>query len=103
MADRRIPRAPQFDAEHARRWHEADAAEAYRHRLPYPPDSFEVLEGLITDGPRTLLDLGCGTGEIARALAPRVARVDWPPRSPRAGCWPSWDRSSRSRPPGRPR
>jgi ubiquinone/menaquinone biosynthesis C-methylase UbiE len=76
MAELRIPRAPQFDPEHARRWHDADAAESYRFRLPYPPDTFELLLRLMVDRPRTLLDLGCGTGEIARPLARSVARVD---------------------------
>ncbi len=71
-----ILRAPQFNDEHARRWHDADAAECYQYRLPYPVDTFDLLVGLIVDGPRAVLDLGCGTGEIARVLAPRVARVD---------------------------
>lgn len=76
MSEPRVTRAPQFNEEHARRWHDADAAEAYQYRLPYPPDTFDVLLGLIVDGPGAVLDLGCGTGEIARPLAPRVARVD---------------------------
>ncbi len=76
MSQQRVPRAPQFNAEHARRWQDADAAESYRHRLPYPPDTFDVLWALLVDGPRTVLDLGCGTGEIARVLARKVARVD---------------------------
>lgn len=76
MTELRVPRAPQFNEEHARRWHDADAAEAYQYRLPYPPDIFDALLALIVDGPRTVLDLGCGTGEIARPLASHVARVD---------------------------
>jgi SAM-dependent methyltransferase len=76
VTELRVPRAPQFDEEHARRWHDADAAENYQYRLPYPPETFDVLVGLIVDGPGTVLDLGCGTGEIARPLAPRVETVD---------------------------
>jgi SAM-dependent methyltransferase len=49
---------------------------AYRHRPPYPPAVFDVLVGLIVDEPRAVLDVGTGTGEIARGLAPRVERVD---------------------------
>jgi len=36
----------------------------------------ELLRGLILDEPRRLLDIGCGTGELARRLAPFVDRVD---------------------------
>lgn len=68
---------PQFDAEHARRWLERDAAESYRHRPQYPAETFDVLLSLLpAGGPRTVLDIGCGTGNIARTLAPRVERVD---------------------------
>jgi SAM-dependent methyltransferase len=49
---------------------------SYRHRPEYPPQTFELLTGLIHDEPRTVLDLGCGTGFLARPLAPLVDRVD---------------------------
>ena len=55
--------------------HEA-VAEAYQHRPPYPDEVFERLEGLITDEPRRVLDIGAGEGAIARPLAARVERVD---------------------------
>lgn len=51
-------------------------AASYRHRPPYPPQAFDILAGLIADAPRTVLDLGCGTGFVARPLAPLVDRVD---------------------------
>lgn len=51
-------------------------ADAYRSRLPYSDEVFDVLEGLIVDEPRVVLDLGAGTGDIARRMAPRVERVD---------------------------
>lgn len=37
---------------------------------------FDLLERLITDRPRTVLDLGAGEGSIARPLAERVDHVD---------------------------
>ena len=49
---------------------------SYRHRPPYPPQTFDILAGLITDEPRNVLDLGCGTGFVARPLAPLVDRID---------------------------
>ena len=51
-------------------------ARAYRHRPPYPDMVFDVLTGLITDAPRTVLDLGAGEGALARPLAALVDQVD---------------------------
>lgn len=36
----------------------------------------DTLLGLVTSSSRSVLDLGCGPGKLARALAPHVARVD---------------------------
>ena len=35
-----------------------------------------MLESLIQDEPRIVLDVGCGTGDVARPLAAFVERVD---------------------------
>ena len=43
-------------------------ATAYRYRPPYPAEVFGILERLITDRPRTVLDLGTGEGALARPL-----------------------------------
>lgn len=51
-------------------------ASSYRHRPFYPPEVFAALLRLIRDEPRAVLDLGCGTGFVARPLAPSVDRVD---------------------------
>jgi trans-aconitate methyltransferase len=51
-------------------------AQAYRFRLPYPNEVFDTLHGLIRDEPRTVLDIGTGTGDLARPLTARVERVD---------------------------
>ena len=52
-----------------------DVARAYRYRPEYPPDAFRILSDLIV-GPRTMLDVGAGTGAIAREMVPFVDRVD---------------------------
>jgi ubiquinone/menaquinone biosynthesis C-methylase UbiE len=51
-------------------------ADAYQHRPPYPDEVFDLLERLITDRPRTVLDIGAGEGALARPLASRVDQVD---------------------------
>jgi SAM-dependent methyltransferase len=49
---------------------------AYPARPAYPAGVIEHLAQLIADEPRVVLDVGCGTGELARRLAPKVERVD---------------------------
>lgn len=50
---------------------------AYGYRPPYPVETFAILAGLLAgDAPRRVLDLGCGTGLIARALLPFVDAID---------------------------
>ncbi len=49
---------------------------AYHLRFPYPPEIHDELVKLVAKPHSSLLDIGTGTGEIARALAPRIDRVD---------------------------
>jgi trans-aconitate methyltransferase len=51
-------------------------ADAYQHRPPYPDEVFGLLEQLISERPRTALDVGAGEGAIARPLAARIDHVD---------------------------
>ena len=53
----------------------ADVARAYRYRPEYPAETFTILRDLIV-GPRIVLDVGAGTGAIARGMVPHVERVD---------------------------
>ena len=55
---------------------DAEVASAYRHRVPYPPATFDLLVQLTDPGCRVVLDVGCGEGALARPLAARVDRVD---------------------------
>ena len=50
-------------------------ARAYHHRPPYPAGMVDALRSLLGDG-GALLDAGCGTGELARALLDSAERVD---------------------------
>jgi ubiquinone/menaquinone biosynthesis C-methylase UbiE len=49
---------------------------AYRFRPPYPLETIQFLAGLAVDFPRRVLDVGCGTGDIARLLASFVEKID---------------------------
>jgi len=60
----------------ARAFHDPDVVAAYRYRPPYPEEVFDILTDLITVVPRRVLDVGCGSGEIARYLVRRVEHVD---------------------------
>jgi SAM-dependent methyltransferase len=51
-------------------------AAAYPARPPYPDGVILLLRKLIRDTSGAVLDVGCGTGELARRLAPTVERVD---------------------------
>lgn len=55
---------------------EESVAESYQQRPPYPDAVFDILASLIVDQPRRVLDVGCGTGFLARRLVGRADHVD---------------------------
>lgn len=61
---------------HAARFQEEEVASAYHLRPSYPAETFDILVRLMRGQSRTLLDVGAGTGDIARNMAPLVERVD---------------------------
>ena len=65
-----------LSAEYAAQFKDNCVVAAHAHRPPIPRPVFEALERLIDDTPRVVLDAGCGTGAMARLLAPHVKRVD---------------------------
>jgi ubiquinone/menaquinone biosynthesis C-methylase UbiE len=65
-----------FASEHAEVFKHQSIAEAYHHRPPYPTEVFDILTGLISEEPRRVLDIGSGTGNIARNLVERVESID---------------------------
>lgn len=74
--DGTFDRPYQFAAEHAAAFEDSDVVADYRYRAPYAPSAFDALLTLMDPVAPAVLDLGTGPGPIARALAPRVARVD---------------------------
>jgi len=64
-----------LDAEYAAQFGDEEVAAAYRHRPPYPSDTFHILEPLLASRPRTVVELGAGTGDLTIGLAPLVERL----------------------------
>jgi ubiquinone/menaquinone biosynthesis C-methylase UbiE len=70
------PKPACLGSDRAAAFQHPSVAAAYPNRPPYPDETFTILAGLISDEPRAVLDVGCGTGDIARQLVNIVARVD---------------------------
>jgi len=71
-----IDKPKHLGPEYAAQFMDKSVAEAYPHRPPYTIETFEILLNYIPEGPRIVLDLGCGTGDVARRIAGEVDRVD---------------------------
>ncbi|GAC1703121.1 MAG: hypothetical protein NVS9B6_19880 [Candidatus Limnocylindrales bacterium] len=54
---------------------DVDVARTYRFREPYPAETFTILEGLVCE-PRVILDIGAGSGALAREMVRFATRVD---------------------------
>jgi SAM-dependent methyltransferase len=66
---------PQYGAQFS----DASLVRAYHHRPPYPAEVFAILASLLAPGPVTVLDAGCGTGDITLGLLasiPPIERLD---------------------------
>lgn len=70
------PQPACYGPDHAAAFQHPDAARAYQQRPPYAPEVFDRLRGLVVGRPQRVLDVGCGTGFIARPLAALVDHVD---------------------------
>lgn len=68
---------PNFYArKYAEQFQDTSIVEAYRHRPPYPLETFDILASLIKGEPRRVLDVGSGSGFLSRQLVERVAQLD---------------------------
>src|SRR6266700_2765898 len=65
-----------FGTEYAEAFKDQRVVDLYRYRPPYPAEVFDILAALIVDEPRSVLDVGAGSGDIARRLVGFVERVD---------------------------
>jgi SAM-dependent methyltransferase len=71
-----LPKPIHLGAEFADQFKVPQVAAAYVHRPAYPPEVFDRLKQMLPPGRQVILDLGCGTGEIARRLVEHVDRID---------------------------
>lgn len=70
------PKPRHLGPEYAEHFKDRSVVDAYVNYPPYSAEVFEVLVGLMQDEPRIVLDIGCGTGELARPLADFADRID---------------------------
>lgn len=62
------PKPKHLGKQYAEQFQDAAVVAAYHHRPEYPPETFDILANLIEAPPGRVLDIGCGTGFIARHL-----------------------------------
>jgi SAM-dependent methyltransferase len=70
------PKPRHLGPEYAAQFGDASVTAAYATRPPYPEEVFDALASLLPPGPRRVLELGCGTGDLTLRLAPRVDGID---------------------------
>ncbi len=71
-----MSRPPHLTQARADRFQDQSVVDAYPLRWPYPPEMFQVLADLVIDPAAIVLDVGTGTGDIARPLVAGVGGVD---------------------------
>lgn len=68
------PKPVGWSSDYGAVFRDASIVDRYPLRPPYPAETIDVLSELAHGG--AVLEAGCGLGELGRALAPRVQRVD---------------------------
>ena len=70
------PKPGHLGLKYAEQFKDSSVVEVYHYRLPYADEAINKLIALVIDELRAILDVGCGTGDLARHLVSQVDRVD---------------------------
>jgi ubiquinone/menaquinone biosynthesis C-methylase UbiE len=70
------PKPGHLGLKYVEQFKDTSVVEVYHHRLPYAEEAINKLIALVIDEPRAILDVGCGTGDLARRLVSQVEHVD---------------------------
>jgi len=71
-----IPKPAHLGPRYGAQFEDASVVAAYHLRPPYPAEAFEVLDRLQSASGGTILDLGCGTGDVTLGLIGRAEGID---------------------------
>lgn len=71
-----IVRTVSHNQHYAERFQDRSVVERYHLRPTYPSETFDILKDLMVDEPHVVLDVGCGTGNIARRLVEHAEHID---------------------------
>jgi trans-aconitate methyltransferase len=74
--EQRETKPAHWSADRATAFEDQSVVDRYHLRPPYPESIIDILVDLAVDTPRTVLDVGTGTGDLARRLAGRVDGID---------------------------
>lgn len=66
----------QFWNDYASRFKNPSLAENYKYRPPYSNETYDIILDLLDNRNKRILDIGCGTGKIARNIVEFVEKVD---------------------------
>ena len=70
------PKPKHLATEYGEQFKDKSVVAAYQYRPDYPAATFDILKELMPPSPRTVLDIGCGPGNIARRLIEQVDHID---------------------------
>ena len=72
---KQLPKPAHLAPRYGQQFLDASVAHAYGTRPPYPAEFFDVSDSLHAPGPRRILELGCGTGDVTSGLIGEIVSI----------------------------